>query len=1505
MASGPQRTGQNATSVAKQSVLLALLVVCLTLVAAVVAYDRQLRQNQATTEQRFDRLKSRVLEEIAVRLRQYEYGLRGTRGAVAAAGDDLDHNAFSRYSQTRDFALEFPGARGFGYIHRVAAHEEAAFVRKVLAEDWIDFKVRQFEPHGGERYIIQYIEPLDRNNRVVGLDIASEPSRRATALTAMRTGQATLSGPITLIQDAGTPSSGLLLMLPVYRFGGATDTPANREQALRGWVYAPLQMDEVLRGLDVESGHFVLRIRDRQAPQDHWLYGSPSDPLAGPAPGGRTTLPLFGREWEVDLQPTPAFVASLGLAPAWREAIMAVLLGLAAAALAIAVLHLVHRSRSQLLEQARRAAIVQGSDDAIIVQTLQGVITDWNDGARRLFGYEADAVLGHTAQELLVPAGREGEDESMLAMVAKGQRVKAYETSRRHRDGTLIDVSVSASPIEDSHGRIVGLAKTLRDVREVRAAARRVIELNATLEDQVRQRTSDLESARHALQTVLDAMPSQIGYWGTDQRNRVANRAYGDWFHMDPALVPGMHLRDLIGDGMYEVSAPHVQAALRGEARMFEQTGHGSGDTPQRHSLVHYLPDIADGQVKGFYAFVHDVTELNESRLQLAAAQRDNAALLETLNKHTIVSVADRIGRIIDVNDAFCRISGFERDELIGQNHRIVNSGTHGAQFWVDMWRTISTGSSWRAEVCNRSKSGALYWVDSVVAPFLDAQGRVEKYVSIRSDITDRKRTEMQLQSTLTLLRTVLEASTQVAIVATDEEGVVTVFNRGAELLLGVPAAQVIGRRNASDFVEAGEQAPDGRPVPTQMQEQTTMDGLPPEVRMALIHTASQDPLRQWRLARADGARLPVSLAVTRMADAAGSFIGYLGIAHDVSTRLEQEKSLRIAMQQAREASDAKSRFLANMSHEIRTPMNAVIGLSYLLARTALNGEQQGMLRQLQMAGKALLAVINDVLDLSKIEAGEVALERLPLDIDQMVREVSALVELQAQAKGIAYVMDVEAPPAFALEGDSTRLRQVLINLLSNAVKFTDRGEVRLTVRFQERAGDSTEVRFLVSDTGIGISEESRQRLFAPFVQADTSTTRRFGGTGLGLSIVKQLVDLMDGHIELRSEIGQGSQFLVALPLYRATGSQPATAPDAPLAEGQGLRGVWLLVVDDNELNQEVAARILTSEGAQVSVARHGQAALDLLALQPQRFHAVLMDVHMPVLDGLDATRQIRTTLGLAQLPVIGLTAGVSSAEREEALVAGMNAIIGKPFDPPMLVRTIRRHLPGHEGLAGPHTPPPAAEAPAGWPSVEGVSAQQSFSRLQGSAPLLWQMLRRISETLGAVGRLLDTATPAHGTEARPPAAPELAALLHDIKGMAGTVGAEQMHALASQAEASARNGHTQGITLLAAQMQEIAGQWHTDRDGSTAPGPAAPGANAVPLPPGSWDQIMQLQHLLDTHDLDALDCARMLEPALSAQLGGDHLAALQRHMANLDFASARAVLDRLVPASATPAQAG
>lgn len=550
---------------------------------------------------------------------------------------------------------------------------------------------------------------------------------------------------------------------------------------------------------------------------------------------------------------------------------------------------------------------------------------------------------------------------------------------------------------------------------------------------------------------------------------------------------------------------------------------------------------------------------------------------------------------------------------------------------------------------------------------------------------------------------------------------------------------------------------------------------------MAQFYQGTQNPKTQWSMVRADGLRVPVSLAVTRMQDASNQFIGYLGIASDIRLRLEQEQSLRVAMHQANAANDAKSRFLANMSHEIRTPMNAVLGLSYLLSRTALSEEQQGMLSSVQVAGKALLAVINDILDFSKIEAGEMALERVPVDLNQVVRDVAALIALQAREKGVAFVVDVNEPVPQPLEGDSVRLQQILINLLSNAIKFTDAGEVRLTVRHKALGSGTFQVQISVKDTGIGIDEEARKRLFAPFVQADLSTTRRYGGTGLGLSIVKQLVEMMRGTVEVHSTAGQGSLFVV-------------------------------------------------------------------------------MD-------------------------------------------AGMNAVVGKPFDPPELIRILWRCLPAlaqrNRMVAAPAPAANSASVPGDWPALPGVSAIQSFVRLKGHAPLLWQLARRILD--GVHHLAMPSATPtAEDFQA-------LKTRLHDLKGMSGSMGAEQLYQLISQAEDAAKSQQTEKLRALIAQIQPSLQGWDAvlapaEDDAKAADagmagntGHDVTGGEAPVLPPLDAATRVHLESLraaLQRHDLDALDHWEALAPGLAPRLRPDQFAVLKLRIETLAFDAALNVLN-------------
>lgn len=393
-----------------------------------------------------------------------------------------------------------------------------------------------------------------------------------------------------------------------------------------------------------------------------------------------------------------------------------------------------------------------------------------------------------------------------------------------------------------------------------------------------------------------------------------------------------------------------------------------------------------------------------------------------------------------------------------------------------------------------------------------------------------------------------------------------------------------------------------------------------------------------------------------------------LGVSRDIDEHKRYEEELQLARDEANEANQAKSRFLAHMSHEIRTPMNGVLGLAQVLAREPLTADQRQMVDSILAAGRTLLGIINDILDLSKIEAGQIELDPRPFDLNQTLMHIAEIGGVTARAKGIALRLDVDPAIRGDWQGDSLRLEQVLLNLVGNAIKFTYQGEVVIRVQPLEMTAERGRIKFAIQDTGIGMDEATVARLFTPFTQADSSITRRFGGTGLGLSISKHLVERMGGRMGVNSQPGAGSTFWFEWPAERVilpdrvhihgqkpVGPEPASDPQ--------LSGLRVLIVDDSAINRQVAQRALKLEGAVCTLAHDGEQALTLLRDHPEAYDVVLMDIQMPVMDGLTATREIRKHPKLAGLPILALSAGVLEEERKAARAAGMNDFISKPLN--------------------------------------------------------------------------------------------------------------------------------------------------------------------------------------------------------------------------------------------------
>jgi len=1582
-------------------VTLGLGVACSTLLALA-----QARRNDRLAQRTFDTVAERLSTQLQTRLGIYKYGLRGARGAAVAAGiERLDRGRFRSYSLTRDLDLEFPGARGIGIIRRVAEGDETRFLDAARSDGMPTLTIRQLSSHSGDRYVIQYIEPMERNGPAVGLDVASEANRREAAEVSMRTGRATLTAPITILQATEKALRSFLLMLPIYQPGADLGTADSRAAATVGWSYAALVMDDVLADL-YTGGEFTLALRDVDAggTGDFFTTREHERPPAGGV-SSRLRVPVCGRTWEAELKATPRFVAGLNLVTPIQ--VMGIGLGISVLLSILSLLSVRSRQRESQIktEQARRSAIVASSGDAIVGATLDGFVTDWNPAAERIFGYPAALAIGRPVATLLLPPGRKGEDAALLASAAHGEIVPIFDSTRLCADGRLLDVSVSVAPILDRSGRCVGVSKTLRDISATRRAADDIERLNASLELQVQERTQRLHAAERDLRNILDAVPSLVSYWDRDLRNRFANRAYLDWLGLDPGRMPGVHLREVVGE-RFESARPRFAAALRGETVVFE-TELATTDGGTRHVVAHYLPDVAAGQVNGFYLIVYDVTAQTRAQQALASALRDNQALLGTVNEHAIVSVSDDAGRIIDVNQRFCEISGYAREELLGYTHRIVNSGVHAKSFWVEVWRAIAAGRSWRGEVCNRRKDGSLYWVDTMITPITDRHGKIERYISIRVDITaakeneqnlqqardriamaadaagigiwewdivgnvlrwddwmyriygrlaaeheqpyavwstslhpddrerserelnaavageqpfdtefrivtpsgnvrhlkasarvvrdasggalrmtgvnfditERKRAEIELSATSSLLSKVLESASEVAIIAGDPALNITIFNTGAERLTGYRSDEVVNRATPGLFHDPAE-------VEQRARELTELAGQPVIGGGAFIHPLALGRAREWTYVRKDGARVTVALVVTAMYGANGEVSGYLGIAHDVTRQKEYEATLRAARIAAEEASLSKSRFLANISHEIRTPMNAVVGLSYLLGRTPLDSKQAELLNKVHVASKSLLGLLNDVLDVSKIEAGELRIERVAFDLRHCLKEICEIAEVQASGKGIGFASELPRELPVWVEGDVVRLGQILSNLVSNAIKFTERGRVTLRVAELQRANDRVTLRFEVVDTGIGIPAEVQGQLFVPFMQGDASTTRRFGGTGLGLSIVKHLTQLMDGEVGLASAPGAGSTFWFVLAFDLSQRSAVAIPAQVVPTTTNALRGLRVLVADDSEMNLFVARSILAQEGAHVTVAHNGQEAIDRLRAS-DRIDVVLMDVQMPVMDGYTATDVMRASPEFQSLPVIALTADARASERERALAAGMTDFLSKPFEPAQLIRCILRAVPtwspvaptGATGAGEPSVPSPDA-----WPEIDGIDTAAVRRLLAEDRALFQTLLRYLVEEISNLRPF--------GERGDELAVAAYAARMHRLRGVAGQMAAGAISELAGRIEQGFREGRPEHFAALTEQLcREV------ERLCSSAKAVLGTTPVVVSLPsPSSGPELQRLSALLDQlrqHDLAALNDVGQVSSWVAGAWDPHALQTLLAHIENLRFREAAELLER------------
>jgi PAS domain S-box-containing protein len=684
-----------------------------------------------------------------------------------------------------------------------------------------------------------------------------------------------------------------------------------------------------------------------------------------------------------------------------------------------------------------------------------------------------------------------------------------------------------------------------------------------------------------------------------------------------------------------------------------------------------------------------DVTEQKDSQRRLEGSLAEQRAMLES-ELIGIIKARDRV--IVWTNHAFEKLLGYQQAELIGQRTRMLFPSEEA---YNDLGRTayprINMGEVYRGEVQFVRKDGHTLWFE-LSGALLDRETRETLWGFI--DITARKQAEQEEHRLHRALR--LLSNCNLSLVRIEDEATLAadvcrnVVETGGYLMSWIGIAEqdearsirIIGQSGYEDGYldnvkitwDANHESGQG-PTGVAIRTGTT------QINQNVLSNPKMKPWREAAIRRGYQSSIALPLifdqnsmgALTIYAAEANAFnaeeVGLLEeLARNLAFGLQMlhSRSQRIA---AEAASYAKSAFLANMSHEIRTPMNAIMGMVHVMRRKGVSQEQAVQLDKIDNAADHLLSIINDVLDLSKIEAGKLLLQDTEIDLPELLENVASILSPKLNAKGVRLVLDVP-PIATGLHGDGTRLAQALLNYGNNATKFTEHGSVTIRVQVESETPEQIRLRFEVADTGIGIAPEDQGRLFNAFEQADSSTTRQYGGTGLGLSITKHLAELMGGEVGFSSALGKGSTFWFTCCLAKGhSTAAKAALPDETMPADQILAtrypGLKILLAEDEPINQEVALALLEDAGADTTVVANGEEALQMA--KAERFDLILMDMQMPQMDGLLATELVRQIPGYRETPIIAMTANAFVEDKARCLAAGMNDFITKPVNPATL----------------------------------------------------------------------------------------------------------------------------------------------------------------------------------------------------------------------------------------------
>ncbi|MDZ7819299.1 MAG: transporter substrate-binding domain-containing protein [Aliarcobacter sp.] len=645
---------------------------------------------------------------------------------------------------------------------------------------------------------------------------------------------------------------------------------------------------------------------------------------------------------------------------------------------------------------------------------------------------------------------------------------------------------------------------------------------------------------------------------------------------------------------------------------------------------------------------------------QVRKKTHELSKLLRFFDENVIASKTDLQGNITYVSDAFCKISGNTREFVMGKNHRIGRYPDNDHKIFKEMWETITKGKVWKGRVKNKTKDGGYYWIDSVIEQEYDFDGNVVGYISLGHAVT----AEVELEELSANLENIVKERTaelyqlnkeQKVIFDTASIGIILLKNR------------VIQEMNNKTCMIFGYEYNELINFSTKIFYAENEDYESVKKQYEIIQIGEIATWEQ-KFVRKNGTLFWARVTMQAI-DFTDLDKGLVGTIDDITLEKQALEEIKKAKILAEESTKSKSEFLANMSHEIRTPMNAIIGMAYLALQTSLDEQQKNYIQKIDRASKNLLGIINDILDFSKIEAGKMTIEKIDFSLDDILANLSSLFMFQIEEKGLELLFDVDMNLPMALKGDMLRLNQILINLLSNAIKFTLEGEIIVSIKLLSKDNQNAQIRFHIKDTGIGISDKNKEKLFSSFSQVDSSTTRKYGGTGLGLAICKQIVELMGGSVGFESTFGVGSDFYFTIK-FELQNEQKNL-----LEESNGFTSLKVLIVDDNASSREILENIIKSLRFEVKAICCGREAIKELKeanKDNNPYNLVLMDWMMPEMDGIDTIIKINKDIGIDRTPIFIMVSAYNKDElMQKAKDANVFGFLEKPVSPSTLYDTI------------------------------------------------------------------------------------------------------------------------------------------------------------------------------------------------------------------------------------------